>query len=99
MAAYLMEAHQTSIGRACRVVSLPRSMYYYRTLRDDSAVMDKLRELSEAYPTEGQDLYYSRIRQQGIVWNYKRVRRVYLQPAKKDTQKSSGTGQATFDYA
>ena len=78
MAAYLMDAHQASIGRACRVVSLPRSMYYYKTTRDDSAVIDKLRELSEAYPTEGQDLYYSRIRQQGIEWNYKRVRRVYL---------------------
>lgn len=78
MAAYLMESHQASIGRACRVVSLPRSMYYYKTTRDDTAVIDKLHELSEAYPTEGQDLYYSRIRQQGIVWNYKRVRRVYL---------------------
>lgn len=78
MAAYLMESHQASIGRACRVVSLPRSMYYYKTTRDDTAVIDKLRELSEAYPTEGQDLYYSRIRQQGMVWNYKRVRRVYL---------------------
>jgi putative transposase len=53
MAAYLMESHQTSIGRACRVVSLPRSMYYYKTTRDDTAVIDKLRELSEAYPTRG----------------------------------------------
>lgn len=78
MAAYLMDAHQASIGRACRVVSLPRSMYYYRTSRNDHAVIDKLRELAEKYPTEGQDLYYSRIRQQGIGWNYKRVRRVYL---------------------
>lgn len=78
MAAYLMEEHQASIGRACRVVSLPRSMYYYQTIRDDTAVIDKLRSLSESYPTEGQDLYYSRIRHEGIRWNYKRVRRVYL---------------------
>lgn len=78
MAAYLREIYQVSIGRACRVVSLPRSMYYYRSTRDDTAVIDKLRELSEKYPTEGQDLYYSRIRGEGIEWNYKRVRRVYL---------------------
>lgn len=78
MAAYLMEEHQASIGRACRVVSLPRSMYYYRTVRDDSAVIDKLQKLSESYPTEGQDLYYSRIPNEGIGWNYERVRRVYL---------------------
>lgn len=78
MVTYLIEVHQASIGRACRVVSLPRSMYYYHSIRNDHQVIDKLRELSERYPTEGQDLYYSRIRQQGICWNYKRVRRVYL---------------------
>jgi putative transposase len=78
MVAYLMEHRQVSISRACRVVKLPKSMYYYKNIRDDSATIDKLLELSERHPTEGQDLYYSRIRQQGLVWNYKRVRRVYL---------------------
>jgi putative transposase len=32
----------------------------------------------EKRPTEGQYLYYSRIRQHGLLWNYKRVRQVYL---------------------
>lgn len=53
-------------------------MYYYKNTRDDSETIGKLLELSEKHPTEGQDLYYSRIRQQGFLWNYKRVRRVYL---------------------
>jgi putative transposase len=78
MVAYLTEHRQVSISRACRVVKLPKSMYYYKTTRDDSEIIDKLLELSEKHPTEGQDLYYSRIRQQGLLWNYKRVRRVYL---------------------
>ena len=77
MAAYLMEVHHTSIRRACSVVDLPKSMYYYQKRKDDSEVIKKLQELSEKYPTEGQDLYYSRIREQGLLWNYKRVRRVY----------------------
>ena len=47
-------------------------------MRDDSETISKLLELSERHPTEGQDLYYSRIRQQGLLWNYKRVRGVYL---------------------
>jgi putative transposase len=38
----------------------------------------KLQELAEKHPTEGQDLYYHHIRREGVVWNYKRVRRVYL---------------------
>src|SRR5690606_34262355 len=54
-----------------------KSMYYYTKKKDDSETMDKLRELSEKHPTEGQDLYYSR-RREGLKWNYKRVRRVYL---------------------
>jgi len=78
MVAYLMEFRKVSISRACRVVKLPKSMYYYMNVRDDSETIDKLLELSEKHPTEGQDLYYSRIRQQGLLWNYKRVRRVYL---------------------
>jgi putative transposase len=53
-------------------------MYYYKPVKDDSETISKLQQLSESYPTEGQDLYYSRIRQQGLPWNYKRVRRVYL---------------------
>ncbi len=72
-----MEHHQISISRACRVVSLPRSMHYYIKIKDDSEVATKLYELAGQYPTEGQDLYYSRIRNQGLGWNYKRVRRVY----------------------
>jgi putative transposase len=73
-----MEHRQVSISRACRVVKLPKSMFYYKNVRDDSETIDKLLELSERHPTEGQDLYYSRIRQQGLQCNYKRVRRVYL---------------------
>lgn len=78
MVAYLMACHRVSISRACRVVQLPTSMYYYKSVKDDSQTISKLQQLAEKHPTEGQDLYYSRIRQQGLRWNYKRVRRVYL---------------------
>jgi len=53
-------------------------MYYYTPMKDDTETISKLQQLAEKPPTEGQDLYYSRIRQQGLRWNYKRVRRVYL---------------------
>ena len=78
MVAYVVESHRMSISRACRVVSLPKSMYYYKKIKDDSETITKLQELATKYPTEGQDLYYGRIRTQGLKWNYKRVRRVYL---------------------
>lgn len=78
VAAYVMEYHHVSITRACKVVQLPKSMFYYQTTKDDSIVIDKLKELAEKKPREGQDKYYLRIREEGLKWNYKRVRRVYL---------------------
>jgi len=78
MAAYVIATHHISISRACKVVCLPKSMYYYTRKKNDTETISKLGELAENYPTEGQDLYYSRIRKEGLKWNYKRVRRVYL---------------------
>lgn len=52
-------------------------MWYYRSKKDDTAVIDKLNELAQSHPTRGFDEYYGRIRQQGLKWNRKRVLRVY----------------------
>jgi putative transposase len=52
-------------------------LYYYASKRDDSAVITKLQELCEKKPREGQDKLYSRIRNEGIKWNHKRIARVY----------------------
>ena len=45
--------------------------------KDDSEVIAKLTELAEKLPTRGFDVYYNRIRTEGLVWNRKRVLRVY----------------------
>jgi putative transposase len=68
---------QISISRACRIFNIPRSLFYYQKRKDDTAVIEKLNELAEKLPTRGFSNYYGRIRNQGIEWNHKRVRRVY----------------------
>ncbi len=78
MVAYLKEFYEVSLTRACKTLMFAKSMYYYRSVKDDSEVIDKLLELSEAKPREGQDKYYQLLRLQGYPWNKKRVRRVYL---------------------
>jgi putative transposase len=40
-------------------------------------VKEKLLSLAEKKPMEGQDKFCQRIRNEGLQWNYKRVRRVY----------------------
>jgi len=77
MVSYLLAAYKVSIARACSVVGLHRSMWYYQAKKDDIEVVAKLTELAEDLPTRGFDVYYNRIRTEGLVWNRKRVLRVY----------------------
>jgi len=60
-------------------MDLSRSVYYYKSHRDDGLVIDKLQTMVEQRPTEGFWKMYYRIRKEGLVWNHKRIHRVYKQ--------------------
>lgn len=75
--AYLQGTFQVSVTRACQTTGLAKSVYYYRSCKDDSMVIDKLSELSQSKPMRGFPYYYGRIRNEGLIWNHKRVKRVY----------------------
>ena len=47
MVSYLLVAYKVSIARACSVVGLHKSMWYYQAKKDDSEVVAKLTELTE----------------------------------------------------
>jgi putative transposase len=66
-----------SVARACKIMELDRSMYYYESVKDDSEVESKLRWYGEKLPARGFPEYFKRIRKEGLVWNHKRVKRVY----------------------
>jgi putative transposase len=68
---------KVSVGRACRVIGIHRSKWYYRSRKDDKPVIEKLRAYAEIYPTRGFDDYYGKLRNEGFAWNRKRVLRVY----------------------
>jgi putative transposase len=65
-------------------------MFYYQSSKDDQPVIDKLNELVSMRVNHkaGQDKLYERIRSEGIPWNYKRVRRVYLAMGLKHRQRT-----------
>jgi len=69
--------HGYSLTRACKIINLTRSLYYYTSVKDDSEVIAKLEQLAVLKPKEGQDKFYHRIRNEGYNWNHKRVERVY----------------------
>lgn len=74
---YLIEEKEVKVKRACRVVNLPRSQWYYQSKRDDSEIENALQQLAKEHPTRGFDNYFGRLRAQGFKWNRKRVLRVY----------------------
>jgi putative transposase len=65
-----------SIGRACRVLNYPRSQWYYKPRRDNTVVIEKLQSLAEKY-RKGFETYFKLIRREGLIWNRKRVLKVY----------------------
>lgn len=67
-----------SIHRACKVIGLSKSGYYYvHKKTDDSKLITALNNNVEAHPQEGFWLSYHRIRADGEKWNHKRLFRVY----------------------
>lgn len=66
-----------SVSRACKLVSLPRSQYYYQSIKDDTEVIDVLQELAFKHPSYGFRKLFAYIRRSGKLWNHKKVYRVY----------------------
>ena len=73
-----MDHHGWSERRACSAIGLSRSTARYRRRLDrDEEVIALLAELAERFPERGFDKLFQLIRRRGLVWNHKRVWRVY----------------------
>ena len=77
LVAYLQQSHQVSVSRACKATGIRKSVFYYRSKKDDSAIIEALSNLAEQKPTRGFPYYFNRLRNEGHFWNHKRVKRVY----------------------
>lgn len=75
---FMIQEHGVSKRQACKVLCVPRSTYQYQPkLKDDMAVVNELQRLVEKHPAIGFWQSYYRIRRKGLIWNHKRVYRIY----------------------
>jgi putative transposase len=78
MATFLRGSFQISDRRACRVLELQRSVYYYRHRRDPQTELRvRLRDLAAARVRYGYERLHTLLRREGWQINHKRVYRLY----------------------
>lgn len=74
----MLVQEKLSVRRACKLVSLPRSiLLYQKKPKDDSSLIEALHELVAKHPTIGFWKCYYRLRRKGYTCNHKRLYRVY----------------------
>lgn len=65
------------ISKACRILKTSRSSLTYRSVKDDSSLIEALSKLSVEHPREGFWKCYGRLRNKSVLVNHKRLYRVY----------------------
>lgn len=68
-----------SVKYACRALGIDRKTFYYQPIlkEADEMIKNKLMELANQYPRYGFKKFFWLLRQQGHLWNRKRVYRLY----------------------
>jgi putative transposase len=65
------------VSRACKLLSLSRSQFYYRSVKNDKEVIEALQELAFKHPSYGFRKLFAYLRRSGRNWNHKKVYRIY----------------------
>lgn len=73
---FICSERPVSVRRACSIVDVNRSQYYYKTKRNDEPVISAVMELANKYPRYGCPTITKMLRRTNP-WNHKRVERIY----------------------
>ena len=70
-------AYRVGKRRACSVVGLQRTSYYYKSCKDDSVLTSRIKEIAAVRVRYGYRRIYILLRREGWKINHKRVYRIY----------------------
>lgn len=71
-------AYRVGIRKACAVMRLQRSVYYYKSIKDSRVLTQRIREIAEIRVRYGYLRIYVLLRREGWHLNHKRVYRIYI---------------------
>ncbi len=76
---YLLDAYRIGLRRSCRLMMQSRTVYQYRSCRDDRALTDQIREIAETRIRYGYPRIHILLRREGWLVNHKKTHRIYCQ--------------------
>jgi len=76
-AEYLLAAYRIGVRRGCRLMMQSRTVYHYRSCRDDRALTQRIREIAETRIRYGVQRIHILLRREGWLVNHKKTHRIY----------------------
>lgn len=73
---FVCDERGVSVRRACKILSVNRSMQYYKSSRNDQQVIDAVLEIANKHSRYGCPTI-TRMLRRSHVWNHKRIERIY----------------------
>lgn len=77
MVEYLLAAYRIRVRRGCQLMMQSRTLYHYRSCRDDRAITWRIWEIAETRIRYGCQLIHILVRREGWLVNHKRTHRIY----------------------
>jgi len=76
---YLLDAYRIGLRHGCRLMMQSRTVYLYRSCRDDWALTHRIREIAETRIRYGCPRIHILLRREGWLVNHKKTHRIYCQ--------------------
>ena len=74
---YLLDAYRIGLRRGCRLMMQSRTVYNYRSCRDDRDLTQRIREIAAARVRYGCQRIHILLRREGWLINHKKTHRIY----------------------